>query len=52
MNQYGDTGLKIDEIIQHASNEGLSEIDVEKAVKTLSDGGELYKSPSGIYKMA
>ncbi len=48
--QYGDEGLSIDELIQHGSSQGLSETDVTRAVKTLSDGGEIYRSPSGIYK--
>ena len=48
--QYGDEGLSIDELIQHGSSQGLSEADVTRAVKTLSDGGEIYRSPSGIYK--
>ena len=52
MRQFGESGMKIDEIIQHASNDGLSEVEVEKAVKTLYDGAELYKTPSGLYKMA
>ena len=52
MNEYGDTGLKMEEIQIHGSNQGLSESEVERAVKTLSDGGELYKSPSGVYKKA
>jgi replicative DNA helicase Mcm len=52
MNEFGDTGLKLEEIAQHASNQGLSDSEVERAVKTLHDGGELFKSPSGIYKRA
>lgn len=50
MDQYaGDTGLKLEEIQLHASSEGLSDSEVERAVRTLSDGGELYKS-GGCYK--
>ena len=52
MNEFGDTGLKLEEIALHASNQGLSDSEVERAVKTLHDGGELFKSPSGIYKRA
>ena len=52
MNEFGDTGLKLEEIQIHGANQGLSETEVERAVKTLSEGGELYKSPSGVYKKA
>ena len=52
MNEFGETGLKMDEIMLHAQNQGLSDSEVERAVKTLNDGGELFKSPSGIYKKA
>ncbi len=52
MNEFGDTGLKLEEIVQHAANQGLSQSEVEHALDTLSIGGDLYKAPSGIYKKA
>ncbi len=52
MSEYGDEGLTIDEIVQHGSNHGLAETDVTRAVKQLSDGGEIYKTPAGVYKRA
>ena len=42
----------MDEIIQHGSNHGLAETDVTRAVKNLSDGGEIYRTPTGVYKKA
>ena len=48
--QFGDEGLTMDEIIQHGSGQGLSETDITRAVKNLSDGGEIYRSPAGVYK--
>lgn len=50
LRQYGDEGLTMDELIQHGSNQGLDEPDVTRAIKTLSDGGEIYRSPQGVYK--
>jgi replicative DNA helicase Mcm len=52
MSEFGDDGLKMEELIVHGGNQGLSESEVERAVKTLHEGGELFKSPSGIYKKA
>ncbi len=51
-NQFGADGLEMEEIVQHASNNGLSESEVDHAVRTMSDGGELYRTPSGKYKKA
>ncbi|MBQ8179056.1 MAG: minichromosome maintenance protein MCM [Candidatus Methanomethylophilaceae archaeon] len=50
MREYGDEGLTMDELIQHGSNQGLAETDVTRAVKNLSDGGEIYRTPAGVYK--
>lgn len=52
LSQFGDQGLSMDEMVQHGSSQGLSEADVARAVKTLSDGGEIYRSPAGVYKRA
>jgi DNA replicative helicase MCM subunit Mcm2 (Cdc46/Mcm family) len=52
MNEFGETGLSYEEIVQHAANQGLSRPEADRALETLSLGGDLYKSPSGIYKKA
>ncbi len=52
LNEYGDAGLKMEEIVAHAANQGLTEHEAERAMKTLSEGGEVYKGPSGLYKKA
>lgn len=50
--EFGADGLTADELAQHGSNQGLEDADVTRALKQLSDAGEIYKSPSGIYKLA
>ena len=45
-------GLSSEELTQHGSSQGLADIDVTRALKQLSDAGEIYKTPSGIYKLA
>jgi replicative DNA helicase Mcm len=52
MAEHGANGLKMDELIEKGKEKSLTDSEVERAVKTLSDGGELYLSPSGVYKMA
>ena len=52
MKQFGDTGLTIDEIVQHASGDGLTESEVETAVNRLRDSGDLYTPTKGLYKLA
>ena len=52
MNEFGDAGLKLEEIQIHGSNKGLTDMEVERAVKTLQEGGELFRNPSGVYKKA
>ena len=51
MREYGEDGLTIDLIVQYGLNMGLSSIDVEHALKTLNDVGDVYKSPAGVYKL-
>lgn len=50
--EFGVDGMNSEEIIAHASNQGVGETDVTRALKQLSDAGEIYKSPSGVYKLA
>ncbi len=50
MREYGGDGLSSDELMQHGANEGLDETEVARALKQLSDAGEIYKTPAGIYK--
>ena len=52
LREFGDEGLTIEELIQHGSNQGLSEPDVTRAVRNLNDGGEIFRSSTGLYKMA
>lgn len=46
----GDVGLSLDELIQHGSNEGLSESEVESVLNKLQNKAEVIKTPSGKYK--
>lgn len=50
--EFGADGLSSEELTQHGSSQGLADIDVTRALKQLSDAGEIYKTPSGIYKLA
>lgn len=50
--EFGGDGLSHDQVIQHGLSQGLAEADVTRAVKQLSDAGEIYKSQSGMYKVA
>ncbi|MBR7153508.1 MAG: minichromosome maintenance protein MCM [Candidatus Methanomethylophilaceae archaeon] len=46
----GDTGLSLDELIQHGSNEGISESELESVLNKLQSKAEVIKTPSGKYK--
>ena len=50
MREFGGDGLNAEELEQHCASQGLNETDVTRALKQLSDAGEIYKTPSGIYK--
>lgn len=50
LREFGADGLTMDELVQHGSSQGLQEADVARALKQLSDAGEIFKNPSGIYK--
>lgn len=50
--EFGGDGLSADEIIQHASNAGISESEARKVVERLNQDGDIYKGPSGMYKRA
>ena len=50
-NEFGDKGLSEDEVIQHASSQGLTDSEVKASLKTLHENGDIYKSPSGLYNM-
>ncbi len=52
LREFGADGLTTEEIIRHAESQGLQPSEVERTLKTLNDGGEIFKSPSGIYRMA
>ncbi|AMK13122.1 replicative DNA helicase Mcm [methanogenic archaeon mixed culture ISO4-G1] len=50
--ENSDVGVKMDEILAYATTNGLTENQAERAMKQLSDSGEIYKGPSGVYKKA
>ncbi len=50
LKEFGSNGLTMDELSRHGESEGLTETDVTRAVKQLSDAGEIYKTPAGLYK--
>lgn len=50
--EFGSEGLTMEALAQHGSSQGLEQTDVVRALKQLGDAGEIYKSPSGIYKLA
>ncbi len=48
--EFGGDGLTADELEQHGTSQGLNETDVTRALKQLSDAGEIYRTPAGVYK--
>ncbi len=48
---FGMDGLSEEEVKQHGLSQGISESEVARALKQLNDAGEIFKSPSGVYKM-
>lgn len=50
LNEYGENGMSTEEIAIKASSQGLSQSEVEAALKALNDRGDIYKSSSGIYR--
>ena len=50
--EFGIDGLNSEELMQHGASQGREDSDVTRALKQLSDAGEIYKSPAGIYKLA
>lgn len=48
--KYGDEGLTMDLIIKYGLEEGLDEAEVTRAIKGLSDGGEIFRTSTGEYK--
>ncbi|MBR1452333.1 MAG: hypothetical protein IJ592_02415 [Candidatus Methanomethylophilaceae archaeon] len=51
LHEFGAEGMALEEIVIHASSQGLDQAEVERALKTLNDAGDIFKSPSGIYRM-
>ena len=51
MRQYGGNGLTMEELVQHGSSEGLTEDEISRALKRLSDGVEIIRTQAGLYKM-
>jgi len=50
--EFGVDGLSAEELTQHGLSQGLAEVDVTRALKQLNEAGEIYKNPSGYYKLA
>ncbi len=52
LREFGDDGLTLEEMIQHGVSHGVTDADITRAVKNLSDGGEIYRTPAGVYRRA
>jgi replicative DNA helicase Mcm len=48
---YGQDGLTLDELIRHGENIGIDATMVESTLGKLQQAGDIFKSPSGIYKL-
>lgn len=53
VNEFGaETGMSIDEIILHATSEGISEDEVRKVTRKIHEAGDFYSPSAGVYKRA
>jgi replicative DNA helicase Mcm len=51
LQEFGAEGMALEEIVQHASSQGFQQQEVERSLNILSQAGDIFRSPSGIYKL-
>jgi replicative DNA helicase Mcm len=52
LKEQGQDGLTLEQISEMAMKEGLDEEDTKRALEVLNTAADIYKTPSGIYKLA